>query len=125
MEKPPSKGLSDEEIVRRIKQALARDGTHTWEDVCAMLKAGIAQIFYSENGAWITQVIDHPRKSVLHVWVVAGELPEVMALQPQVVEFARSKGCEVITSTVRKGWLKEVAPANGWHEHAVLITHEV
>lgn len=116
--------LPPEKIIERIKKALARDKSHTWEDLDARLKVGTAQIFWNDHGAWVTEVLQAPRKRSLNVWVVAGELPEVMDLQDQVIEFARKMDCKELHATARFGW-KHVARAHGWQEKAVLITHEV
>ena len=124
MAKPPSSGLPPDEIIRRIKKALDRDKTHTWEHVCDLLHVGAAQIFWNDHGAWITEIVTTPIAKWLHVWVVAGELPGVMDVQPQVIEFAREHGCQRITATARFGW-KHVAKAHGWHNHAIVITHDV
>jgi hypothetical protein len=120
--KPP---LPPGEIVRRIEKALAIDGTHTWEDVRQELIAGTAQIFWSEHGAWITQLWPAPRKKVLNVWVVAGELPEVMEIQEQVERFAADNDVDMMTVRgARFGW-KHVARQHGWTEQSVVLTHPV
>jgi hypothetical protein len=119
-----SKGLPPEEIVWRIEKALAIDGTHTWGDVVASLQSGECQIFWNNHGAWITKIVQAPRKRTLHCWIVAGELPEVMELQTQVENHARVNGCEKITATSRLGW-KHVAHAHGWKQEAALISIEV
>jgi hypothetical protein len=124
MASPRSSGLPPEEIVARIKKALARDKTHTWEHVCDLLQVGAVQIFWNEHGAWITEVRHTPIAKWCHVWVVAGELPGVMDLQEKVIDFARQEGCQQITATARFGW-KHVAKAHGWENHAVLIRHDV
>lgn len=115
-------GLPGDEIVRRIKKALARDGTHTWQHVQDLYEAKAVQIFHNDHGAWITEIAKSPLSKWLNVWVVAGELPGVMDLQPQVLEFAKSQGCSHLTATARFGW-KHVAAAHGWRKHAMVITH--
>lgn len=120
-----SNGLAPEKIIERIKRALARDKTHTFEDVVALLQTGAAQIFWNDHGAWITEIITAPSgRRWLNIWVVAGELPGVMDLQPQVIEHARKNDCPHLTATARFGW-KHVAKAHGWKQHAMIITHEV
>jgi hypothetical protein len=118
-------GLPPDEIVRRIEKALAIDGTHTWSDLCAELVAGTAQIFWNEHGAWITQILPFPRKTVLNVWIVAGELPEVMGLQDQVERFAADNGADVMTVRgARFGW-KHVAKQYGWSEQSVVLVRPI
>lgn len=118
-------GLPPDEIIRRIEKALEIDSTHSWEDVREMLVDGRCQIFWNEHGAWITEVLVSPRKRVLNVWIVAGELPEVMDLQKDVERHALTQTCdEMIVKGARFGW-KNVAKEYGWEEHAVVLRHPV
>jgi hypothetical protein len=118
-------GLPPAEIVRRIEKALEIDGTHTWDDVRDLLLDGAAQIFWNEHGAWITELLVLPQKRMLNVWVVAGELPEVMALQEQVERFALTQTCDcMIVKGARFGW-KDIAKEYGWEEHALVLRHPI
>jgi hypothetical protein len=118
-------GLPSEEIIRRIEAALAIDGTHMWEDVREMLIDGRCQIFWNEHGAWITELLLYPRKRVLNVWIVAGQLPEVMMLQQQVMDFALTQTCDIVmVKGARFGW-KDIAREYGWREHALMLVHDV
>lgn len=116
--------LPPDEIIARIEKALATDGGgHSWDTLVPMLKAGKAQIFWNDQGAWITEIVQAPLSRWLNVWVVAGELPGVMDLQERVLEHARQNNCPRVTATARLGW-KHVAREYGWHQHAMVITHE-
>jgi len=118
-------GLPGSEIIKRIEKALEIDGTHTWDDVQEMLIDGRCQIFWDEHGCWITEVLVTPRKRLLNVWIVAGELPEVMSLQEKVERFALTETCDqIIVKGARFGW-KDIAKEYGWREHAVVLTHDV
>lgn len=118
-------GLPGSEIVRRIEEALAIDGTHNWQDMREMLIDGRCQIFWSDHGAWITEILAGPRKKFLNVWVVAGELPEVMEIQKQVERHARENGCKVmVVRGARLGW-KNIAKAYGWDTRAVVLSRGV
>lgn len=116
--------MTPEQKIERIEKALARGGTHTWEDVRDGLRAGRCQIFDSESGVWITEVMDTPLKRILHCWVVAGELPGVMALQKNVEDFARAHDCQTITAEARTGW-KHVAKAYGWKQTSIMIAKDL
>lgn len=118
-------GLPPEIIVERIKKALEIDDTHTWDDLKEMLIDGRCQIFWSEHGAWITEILVSPRKRLLNVWIVAGELPEVMELQQKAEDFARTMTCsEMIVRGARVGW-KDIAKQYGWEETAMVLRHPV
>ncbi|CAB4200674.1 hypothetical protein UFOVP1339_60 [uncultured Caudovirales phage] len=125
MERPDPDGLTPAQIIERIEIALdAAGGTHTWEDVCTGLKAGAYQMFWNKHGAAITEIVNFPRKRVLHCWIVAGELPGVMELQDQVIAHAQKHECSLMTTTARPGWRK-VLPSYGWKEDTAMFSHEV
>lgn len=116
--------MTPDDIQDRIKRALRRDGTHTWEHVKERLRDGRAQMFWNDHGAWITEINAYPLKRVMNCWVVAGELPGVMDLQEHVLAHARENDCADLTATARFGW-KHVARQYGWKEKAMLIHREV
>lgn len=116
--------MTPEQKIERIEKALARGGTHTWEDVRDGLRAGRCQIFDSAAGVWITEIIDAPQMRYCHCWIVAGELPDVMTVQKEVEDFARSKGCQRITAEARPGW-KHVARAYGWKQTSIMIAKDL
>lgn len=124
MEKPDRSPLPPEAIIERIEKALAREGTHTWDDVREDLVDGSAQIFWNDHGAWITRVEQAPQARRLLVWIVAGELPEVMDLQDKVEKHAFLMGCDQMIATARFGW-KHVARAHGWEPQAMTISRKV
>lgn len=114
----------ENEQLRRIEAALEISGTHSLADVAKAIVDGNAQCFENAHGCWITEIMVSPRRKWLNVWVVAGELPGVMDIQPQVLAFAKAHGCEKVTATARLGW-KHVAKAHGWSNQSLVITHPV
>ena len=97
-----------------MRKALHLAGdTHTVADVVEALEAGKMQSFWSENAMVVTQIVDHPRKRELNVFLAFGDLDEVMALQPQIAEFGRKHGCAFMVMSGRLGWQK-VLPRHGW-----------
>ena len=125
MEKPgPKPPLPPEEIVKRARKALRRDKMFTWEHVVDLANVGAVQVFWNDYGLWVTEIINSPLSKFLNVWLVAGELPEVMEVQTQVLEHARANDCAYVSANARFGW-KKVAREHGWKEHAMIITHEV
>jgi hypothetical protein len=118
--------LTQAEIIEKIKETLAIDGTHTWADMVELLKADKVQLFLGDHGAWITEIYDWPTGlRTLHAWIIAGELPGVCDIQDQVIQFAREKKCHRITGLCRRGWTKFLTDKHGWKTHEVFCTHEV
>ena len=116
--------MPPEEIIRRVEKALARDKAHNFSTVLPLILAGKVQAFGNEHGLWLTEIVQSPLSKWLNVFVVAGELPGVMALQDQVLDFARKENCQHVTATARFGW-KHIAKQYGWKQHAMVITHNV
>jgi hypothetical protein len=112
-------GLPPQEIIRRIEKVLEIDGTHTWEDMREMLCEGQCKIFWNEHGAWITEILVYPRKRTLNVWVVAGEMPEVMELQNDVERYAITMTCDAMTA--RDARFKDY----GWQEQAMVLVKPI
>lgn len=97
-----------------MHNALKRAGdTHTVADVVEALDTGKMQGFWSDNAMVVTQIVDHPRKRELNVFLAFGDLDEVMALQPQIADFGRKHGCAFMVMSGRLGWQK-VLPRHGW-----------
>lgn len=87
--------------------------THTVEDVIGALEKGEMQAFWSDNAMIVTQIVQHPRKKELNVFLAFGDLDEVMALQPQLADFGRKHDCSFMVMSGRMGWQK-VLPHHGW-----------
>jgi len=121
--------LPGSEIVARIKEALAHYGTHTWDDLQELLITGAAQVFYNDHGAWITELMVSPRQRWLNVWIIAGQLPEVMELQAEVERFCLTKGLDRMVAVTRPGW-EALANKDGWEKYGwsksgVVLQHAV
>jgi hypothetical protein len=104
-----------------MEKALRLAGsTHTVEDVVDGLATGQMQSFCTDNAMIVTQIVQHPRKRELNVFLAFGDLDEVMSLQPKLIEFGRKQGCAFMVMSGRPGWQK-VLPKHGWTR--VGVTH--
>ncbi len=113
--------MTPDQKIDRIKKALDLGrNTFTWEDVEERIVDGRLQIFDNDHGVWITEITQTPQRRFLNCWIVAGELPGVMALQANVEAHAKANGCEFISATARPGW-KHVAKEYGWEQDAISI----
>ena len=116
--------MEPEPKIERMQKALDRDGGHDWPHVVDLLEKGDCQIFDSDQGVWITEIKNAPKGKALNVWLVAGSLPGVMELQPEVEAFATANGCRKLTAGVRRGW-KKTAEAHGWKVVGLVIEKEL
>lgn len=100
--------------IQRIERILEEQGgLYSFEDFLAELDRGSIQSFSMGESTVFTSIRDFPRKRVLEVRLAVGNLPEIYALQPQIVAFAKQNKCELMLASVgRDGWNDVVTP--GW-----------
>ena len=88
-------------------------GTHTLDDVCLALMGGNLKLWRRPDAMVITEFVTYPRRKVLHHFLVAGDLGQVIDMQPEIIEFARRNGCDALTGVGRPGWAR-VTERHGW-----------
>jgi hypothetical protein len=108
--------IDDQEYEKRVRAALEFFDICSYERLRELIDQGTLQEFRSEHGGWITELAGS--HLFLNVWVIAGESPGIMDIQPRVIEYARSMGCTRLTATGRRGLLK-LFPPHGWKWVAV------
>lgn len=98
-----------------IEEALLyAEGTHTFDDVCAMVLQGRVRFWPLAHSALITEVIDFPRQKHYHMWLGGGILQEILDMHEEVIAAAKEAGCCKLTVNGRAGWLKPLQ-RYGWH----------
>lgn len=118
----------DEELARCrqwIEDALEYSGgTHEFEDIVAGIHRGAFQFWPAPKGAAITEIIEFPKKRVLHVFLAGGELDQIVDMDESAGKFAKAAGCSAMTIAGRKGWEK-VLKKNGWDYYFTTLSREV
>jgi hypothetical protein len=109
--------VDETELHRRLRQlekALQlMGGTHSLNDILALIETGNMQSFTHGSSWALTQVFEMPRKKVCEIFLAMGEIGELKELHAQILAFARERGCTLIRATAREGW-REVARELGW-----------
>jgi hypothetical protein len=100
------------------EQKLARvldtmGGLYLVEDLLTRIHDGTMQSFAVNNSWAVTQIEQYPRASQLNVLAIVGDLPDVPALNDQVLAFARKIGVGLVSTHGRRGWLAH-GHALGW-----------
>jgi hypothetical protein len=99
---------------RKLARVLERmGGYYTVQDILAEIANGTMQGFVHGDSWVITKIANYPRTKVLQIVVAVGDLDDVLAIHPRLVDFAAEVGASVIQSYGRKGWLK-AALERGW-----------
>lgn len=99
--------------------------THTREDIAEGIKLGRFQYFGDDECCLVTEIIEYPRKRVLHLFIAAGNLNKLLEeYLPRVKQFAADNGCASLTSVSRKGFLKRF-PAYGFKPKCVTFELQI
>lgn len=106
--------LTGEEKRGRLERALEYGGgTHRVADVVDLVRAGKAQFWQHDDGLIVTELYTYPRLKAVSFWLMSGTIPDCMALEDEILDWARREGCTVAISTGRAGWGR-VAKPTGW-----------
>lgn len=101
------------EYREELEQMLeAHGGFYTYEDILTLIHTGQMQSFADGDNWVVTQVNKFPRKTVLEVVIVVGDLEAVKAMEPRLLEFKEEVGADLIVASGRLGWLR--AKNDGW-----------
>lgn len=98
--------MIDLEVHRRqIEEALVyTGGTHTFDDVRLGVDEGRLQYWPGVHSAIVTEIIDYPQKRALNFFLAGGIQAELEVMYPLIEAWGKEQGCEVATTTGRKGW---------------------
>jgi hypothetical protein len=106
--------LSSEEKRARLQKALDYGGnTHTLQDVIDLVRSGQAQFWENGDGAVVTELHEYPRLKAVSFWLMSGTIPDCMALEDDILAWAKAEGCTMAVSVGRRGWGR-VAYHTGW-----------
>ena len=100
-------------------------GTFDINDVFNDVVNGTAQFWPGKNSAVVTQIVPYPRKKVLHFFLAGGDIKELEEMEPGIIEWAKSQGCEAITLTGRPGWTKSFLQDIGYKCTQVQMFKEI
>ena len=102
-----------------IEAALTRaGGTHGIDDVARLIADGKAHFWPGRRCAVVTEFYDYPRLKACNLWLLGGELKELLAMRPAIEAWALSQGCvRILGGGPRRGWARLMAPLGyrpGW-----------
>lgn len=114
-----------EQYREMIDSALAYSGgTHTFEDVVDLVASGRAQLWPAERGVAVTEIIVYPRKRVLHIFLAAGEMDQLLDMIESAEQWGRTQGCTSLTMSGRMGW-QRVLNKQGFKPVLVTMEREI
>jgi hypothetical protein len=112
-------------IEDKIAEALLKAGDLlTVDDLRTLALAGRVQWWGDERAAVATELLTYPRRRILNLFMAAGELGEILALQKDLDDFAQSNGCSHMAAHGRPSW-GLVGKRLGWLPHSIQFVREV
>jgi hypothetical protein len=110
---------------QRLEAALDYMGSpDTIASLVEECRQGLMQCWHSDNAIVFTQVANDRDGRVLNVYLAAGDLSEVLALQGAFMSFGRDQGCHKAICHGRLGWAR-VLPQQGWTPTALLFERPI
>jgi len=88
-------------------------GTHTIEDIEAGLTSGQFTFWPGQRCAIVTELNVYPRFKALNIFLVGGDLQEILEMEPHICAWAKAHGCERVYQIGRPGW-KRALEAHGY-----------
>ena len=79
-------------------------GTHSLEDIRALVENGIFQSFVEKETWVVTTIVEFPQAAVLDIFFVVGEQDDFEVLRQKIEEFARSQGVTFMRVYARPGF---------------------
>lgn len=105
-----------------VEAALSYSGdTHDFVHIFDGVVEGRFQFWSNDECCVVTEIVDYPKKRVLHIFLAGGKLEAIRALEEKAVKWAKQLGCSAFTLTGRKGWEKALKN-DGWeYAHTSMI----
>jgi hypothetical protein len=80
----------------------------------------------SRDSVVITEIVQHPRKKVLHIFLAAGKMQDIERAAPAILSWGKIMGCEAASLVGRPGWLRSFLMKTGWsNTRWVTLTKEL
>jgi len=97
--------VTDPKMQHKVERWL-RDGNncYTFEDIMQGIKDGHFQTHLFGDTWVLTSIHDWPQRRSVHIDLVVGSMEESLEIEPQICEWARSVGADLITGGGRPGW---------------------
>lgn len=108
-----------------IEAALVHcNGTHEWDDIVVGIASSKMQLWAAPRGCIVTEIVVYPRKKVINIFLAGGDLDQIMDMEHDIGQWAKSHGCTGGMMTGRLGWKKPLME-NGWKLQHVSFHKEI
>ena len=99
---------------RKLQKALDRQGgLFALPDILERIATGTMQSWVHNNSWAVTQISVYPRRRLLEIVAVVGDLGDCRILNEKIVKFANDTGVDLVASYGRRGWVR-LGSRLGW-----------
>lgn len=110
----------------QIEAALAyAGGTHTYDDIVDGVSRHALQLWPGIRSVMVTEIVVHPQGHSVNFFLAGGNMAELEAMTPVVLEWAKTRGCKLATLTGRQGWLRSFLTQQGWTKSPLVTLEKV
>lgn len=99
-------------------------GTHDSDDVAYAIINSKMQLWPAKDGCLVTELLQYPKKKVLHIFLAGGKLEALTDMHDAVMQWSKAQGCTALTLSGRKGWVRALEKFN-WKPTLVALTKEI
>ncbi len=101
-----------------LDKALKRSDEYSLSDVLHFAHSGLWQMWHGDHCVAFTRIANYPQHTALIIILAAGELEEIIDLEPHVSDWGRQQGCKYVEIYGRRGWSRALP---GFDEQATVF----
>ena len=99
-------------------------GTHDYMNIVDGVLSGHMQLWMGDAGCAVTEIIVYPKRKILHVFLAAGDMEQILDFEESAIEFGKMNGCDGMSIAGRPGWQK-ILGKRGWNMAFVNLSKEI
>ncbi len=96
-------------------------GSHTAADIDAAVDRGDLQRWEGDCSTIITEIKQTPQKRSLNFFLAEGNLRELEAMLPPILEWGKAQGCTGAYLVGRAGWQRSFLTRLGWKPAGIVM----
>ncbi len=109
-----------------LNRVLTYAGSHAPADIIAGVADGRFQQWGNGDSIVVTEILDTPRRRILNFFLAEGTMAELEAMEPGILDWARSQGCTHATLVGREGWRRvSWMRESGWKFRDIVMEKEL
>jgi hypothetical protein len=111
--------------IDRLYEVLARMGhIYAPDDLIARVDRGDMQCHVVGDSFGLTEIVQYPRRRVVDIPCVVGDLDSALLIHDQILEFAKKERASLLRAQARPGWWP-YAKKLGWERVNVVYYKEL